>query len=58
MKEKGFIIQIVVGAEYERMTIIDPMTRKIAFEGNTTDAMHFLSEEISNFKNEDPHESK
>ena len=53
MKEKGFIIQIVVGAEYERMTIIDPMTRKIAFEGNTSDAMNFLNEQIDNFKNSD-----
>lgn len=57
MKEKGFIIQIVVGAEYERMTVIDPMTRKIAFEGNTYDAMNFLNEEIINFKNADSHES-
>lgn len=57
MKEKGFIIDIVVGTEYERMTIIDPHTRRIAFEGNTTDALEFLKSEIANFKNQSQDES-
>ena len=58
MKRKGFLVDIVIGAEYERMSVVNPANGQIIFEGNTSDAMDFLSEEIANFKNSTENESK
>ena len=57
MKRKGFLIEVVLGTEYERMSVLDPRTGTIVFEGNTDDAMKFLADEITSFKNQSEDES-
>lgn len=58
MKRKGFLIEVVLGTEYERMSVIDPRTGSIVFEGSTVDAMQFLTDQIASFKNSSENEGK
>lgn len=51
MKRKGILVDLVIGTEYERMSIVSPHNGNIVFEGNISDAMSFLSNEIAKFKN-------
>lgn len=57
MKQKGYLIDLCVGTEYERMSVIDPVTRRIVFEGTIPEGIAFLEQDIDNFKNSFENES-
>lgn len=50
MKQKNFLIEVLLGPEYESV-VIREMSGLPVFGGSPADAVTFLSESIANFKN-------
>lgn len=50
MKQKNFLIEVLLGAEYENV-VIREMSGRPVFAGSSSDAVAYLSESIANFKN-------
>lgn len=50
MKQKNFLIEVLLGPEYESV-VIREMSGRPVFAGTSDDAVVYLAESISDFKN-------